>query len=601
MRFQSRAGLAVLGLLLLLLLIRTVPVHSGTLSAPATSPWRELPFEQIECSPETATDNRQASDEVTLTLVGRVINTQDVPIGAAEVQILVAGQVIQMAYTDTGGFYIVDLTLPPSVIEMGEIAVEISKAGFRTIRQDIDQQAVARISDCCYARLSDAVLPRILNAAFFLATTIFVVVFGVISLNLLHETIAAFLGAAAMLGISYLAGSFNTDYWIIGFHRAVDFIDLDVIFLIMTLMIVVSIIGRTGVFQWLALQAHRAAHGSAWRLAIILMVATAAMSAFLNNVTIMLLMAPITIEIALMLKINPTALLIPEALASNIGGIATLIGDPPNTIIGSYANLGFNQFLIHMGPIAVIATAALIAVVCLIYRRDYATARRSPSPALLARLEKDAQINDPVTLRRALLVVGIMLVLFFTSELFHMPPSVVGFIGATVLLVWVRPDVEEMLAEVDWTTLMFFICLFIVVGGVREVGLIQRIADLIARIAGDEPAAATQSVIWLSAMASAIVNNIPFTTAFLPIAAFLTQTIPSANNILYWSLSLGANLGGNATYIGSAPNVVAAGYLDRAGYRVTFMDWLKIGIPVTFVTILAPMVWIVVRYFWLGF
>jgi Na+/H+ antiporter NhaD/arsenite permease-like protein len=289
-------------------------------------------------------------------------------------------------------------------------------------------------------------------------------------------------------------------------------------------------------------------------------------------------------------------------MASNIGGIATLIGDPPNTVIGSYADLGFNQFLIHMGPIAVISTASLLVMICWIYRRDYAAARTSPSQALLARLEKDAQITDPVTLRRALLVVGMMMALFLSSELFHMPPSVVGFAGATLLLVWVRPDVEEMLGEVDWTTLMFFICLFMVVGGVQEVGLIQRIADLIAGVAGEDLSVATQAVIWLSAVASAVVNNIPFTTAFLPITAFLTQTIPAAaNNVLYWGLSLGANLGGNATYVGSAPNVVAVGYLDRAGYRVTFIDWLKVGIPVSIVTILAPTLWIVLRYFVLDF
>lgn len=540
----------------------------------------------------------QPHDKVTLTLIGRVVSTQDTPIDDAQVQLFIDDREMGLDHTDENGYYVIELTLSSSLIEVGGVTVEISKAGFRTQRQDFGKEQVATVDDCCFARVPDIVLPRTMNQAFFLATTIFVLVFAIISINRLHETIAAFLGAAAMLGISYLIGTFNADYWIIGFERAVDFIDLDVIFLIMTLMIVVSIIGRTGLFQWLALEAYRAAHGRALRLAILLMIATATMSAFLNNVTIMLLMAPVTIEIALMLEIKPAALLIPEALASNIGGIATLIGDPPNTIIGSYAELGFNQFLMHMGPIAVIATFLLVIVICIIYRKDYAQTRETPSPALLARLEKDARITDPVTLRRALLVVGLMLILFFISELFHMPPSVVGFIGAALLLVWVRPNVEEMLSEVDWTTLMFFICLFIVVGGVQEVGLIQWIADSIADIAGDDLFVAALAVIWLSAVASAIVNNIPFTTAFLPIAAFLSQTIPGAsNNVLYWSLSLGANLGGNATFVGSAPNVVAAGYLERAGSRVSFMDWLKVGVPVTIVTILVPTLWIALRYF----
>jgi Na+/H+ antiporter NhaD/arsenite permease-like protein len=589
MRVRNWVGPVILFFLLLLLLVRAVPARSHILEVPSVLGTNLSYF------------NSLAQEELTLTLVGRVVNTQDLPIEEADVRVFIGDRELGNDRTDEDGFYVVECTSPSSLVETSEVTVEISKAGFRPLSRSFTREQITGVDDCCLARLPDVVLPRIFNPAFFLATAIFILVFAIISLNRLHETIAAFFGAAAMLGISYLVGTLDVDYWIIGFKRAVDFIDLDVIFLIMTLMIVVSIVGRTGVFQWLALEAYRAARGSAWRLAIILMTVTAAMSAFLNNVTIMLLMAPITIEIALMLEINPTALLIPEALASNIGGIATLIGDPPNTIIGSYAGLGFNQFLIHMGPIAIIATITLIAIICVIYRRDYAKARKTPSPALLERLEQDARITDPVTLMRALLVIGLMLVLFFTSELFHMPPSVVGFVGAAILLVWVRPNVDEMLGEVDWTTLMFFICLFIVVGGVEEVGLIQWIAESIADIAGDNLFVAAQSVIWLSAVASAIVNNIPFTTAFLPIAAFLTQAIPGSGNVLYWSLSLGANLGGNATYVGSAPNVVAAGYLERAGSRVTFLDWFKVGLPVTFVTILVPTLWIIVRYFWLKF
>ena len=494
------------------------------------------------------------------------------------------------------------MTLPRSLLESETLSIEVSKPSFRPTRQEIARREIACAEDHCHARMPNVVLPRIFSPAFFIATLIFVAMFVLIAFQVLHDTVAALLGATLMLTVSYLVGVFDSDFWILGFEQAVEYIDFDVIFLIMTLMIVVSIIGRTGIFQWLALAAYRAARGSAWRLAVILMVATALMSALLNNVTIMLLMAPITIQIALMLDINPAALIIPEALASNIGGIATLIGDPPNTIIGSFANLGFNEFLVHMGPIALIAIITLIAVIYVIYRRDYAAARKTPSPALLERLEQDAQITDPVTLRRGLLVIAMMLVLFSTGEWFQMPPSVVGFIGATILLVWVRPDVEEMLSEVDWVTLLFFISLFIVVGGVQEVGLVQWLADLIAGAAGANLGMASQAIIWLSAVASPIIDNIPFTTAALPIAAFLTRTIPGAgNNVLYWSLSLGANLGGNATYIGSAPNLVAVGILDRAGYRVAFVDWLKVGIPVAFATVLATTIWLWTRYFWLKF
>ncbi len=553
----------------------------------------------------------EPTSDVLLVIVGNVIDSQDFGVGDAEVRVLVDGaeqtllddgKEVKIVHTREGGFYVIELMLPRWLVESEMLVIEARKPAYQTASRTLAPQEIICAADRCYVGPLDIVLPHVFNPAFFIATFTFVAVFVLIALQVLHDTVAAFVGATVMLGVSYLVGTFNPDFWILGFERAIEFVDFDVIFLIMSLMIVVSIIGRTGMFQWLALAAYRAARGSAWRLAVILMLATAVLSAFLNNVTIILLMAPITIEIAMVLGINPVALILPEALVSNIGGIATLIGDPPNTVIGSYAGLGFNQFLVHMMPIAVISTLVLMGVVYFFYRRDYAAVNRMPSQALLMRLEDDARITDPETLKRSLLVVGAMLVLFFTGEFFHMPPSVASLIGATVLLVWVHPDVEEMLSEVDWTTLMFFICLFIMVGGVQEVGLIRWITDLIATAAGSDLGIASQVIIWLSAAASAIVNNIPFTTAVLPIAAFLTQTVPGAGNqVLYWCLSMGANLGGNATYIGSAPNVVAVGILERAGYRVSFVDWLKIGIPVSLATVLASTVWVWVRYFWLKF
>jgi Na+/H+ antiporter NhaD/arsenite permease-like protein len=550
-------------------------------------------------------------DEVMLTVVGRVVDAQGNAVNEAEVRAFVAAdsQLLLVdnwdrdaIYTGQDGFFVLQMVLPRAVVKSESVTLQISKPSYRTIRQSLTHQDVTGAGDHYYVGVLDVVLPNVFNAAFFIATITLVAVFILIGFRVLHDTAAAFLGATVILGVSYIVGTHDPGFWIMGFERAIEFIDWDVIFLIMSLMIVVSIIGRTGVFQWLALAAYRIARGSAWRLAVILMIATALLSALLNNVTIMLLMAPITIEIALILGIKPAALIVAEALAAGIGGAGTLIGDPPNTVIGSYAGIGFDEFLIHMGPIAVLATVTLICMICVIYRRDFRGRRRNASLALLARLESDARITDPQTLKRCLLVMGMMLMLFFLGDFFKMPPSVVGFIGAAALLVWVQPDVDEMLHEVDWTTLMFFICLFIVVGAVQEVGLIQSIADLIADAAGRNLLAASLIIIGLAAVSSAIVNNIPFTTAVLPIAAFMTRTVPGAgNNVLYWSLSLGANLGGNATYIGSAPNVVAVGVLDRAGYRMTFLDWLKVGVPVTIATVFVPTVWVLIRYFFLKF
>jgi len=363
-----------------------------------------------------------------------------------------------------------------------------------------------------------------------------------------------------------------------------------------------AIMSRTGVFQWLAYQTFRLARGNAFLVAAILISITGVISAVLNDTTVMLLMTPISIQIALALNIHPAAIVVPEVLASNIGGAATLIGTPPNTIIGSYVGLSFNQFLVNMLPISVMSMVILLVMTHRLYRAEFDREGKAPSAALTAQLEAGARITDPVLLRKSLFLFGITLILFFVEDRFHMPPAVVAILGSTALLLWVQPDVSEMLREVDWTTLVFFMSLFMMVGGIQEVGLIQLIAESVKNLAGDSLLLATLLVIWVSAIASAIVANIPFTAAIVPVTVFLTQTLPGAeNNVLYWALALGAGLGGNATYIGSAPNIVAAGIMDRAGFRLKFEDFSRVGVPVTFVTVLVPTLWILIRYFWLKF
>jgi Na+/H+ antiporter NhaD/arsenite permease-like protein len=553
----------------------------------------------------------QTAGEVTLTLVGRVVNAQKLPINEAEVRVWVdgepqtliaAGEGAESIHTDAEGFFVAEMRLAADRIETGAMAVEIGKPSFRTARRDLSARDISCSTNHCHLRVPDLELARAFTPAFFIATGIFTVVFGLISFSVLHETIAAFLGAAAMLGVSYFLGSGNSDYWIIGFHRAVTFIDFDVIFLLMAMMIFMAIMSQTGVFQWLAYQTFRLARGNAFLVAAILIGITGVTSAVLNDTTVMLLMAPVSIQIALALNIHPAAIVVPEVLASNIGGAATLIGTPPNTIIGSYVGLGFNEFLAHMLPISLIGMVILLGMTRWLYRDEFGGEGEPLSEALVAQLETGARITDPGLLRKSLILFGVTLILFFIEDLFHMPPAVVAILGSTALLLWVRPNVGEMLREVDWTTLVFFMSLFMMVGGIQEVGLIQIIAESVRNFAGQSLLLAAVSIIWVAAVASAIVANIPFTAAIVPVTVFLTQTIPGAeNNVLYWALALGAGLGGNATYIGSAPNIVAVGIMDRAGYRLTFKDFSRIGVPVTFVTILVPMFWILFRYFWLDF
>jgi len=523
-------------------------------------------------------------------------------IGGKAQMLTASGQEAESIHTNAEGFYVAELTLPISLLNSKTVTVEIGKPSFRTTTQDLALQEFARAENHYHIRIPDLVLPRLLSPAFFLATAVFAVVFGLISFNVLHETIAAFLGAAAMLGISYFLGNSNAAFWIIGFERAIHFIDFDVVFLLMTMMIFMAIMSKTGIFQWLAYQTFKLARGNAFLVAAILIGITGLTSAVLNDTTVMLLMAPVSIQIALALKIHPAAIVVPEVLASNIGGAASLIGTPPNTIIGSYVGLSFNQFLVHMLPISLMGMIILLLMTRWLYRQEFDRESKAPSEALIKQLESSARITDHVLLYKSLLLFGITLILFFIEDMFHMPPAVVALIGSTALLLWVRPNVSEMLREVDWTTLVFFMSLFMMVGAVQEVGLIQIIAETVKNLAGDSLVTATLLVIWVSAVSSAIVANIPFTAAIVPVTVFLTQNIPSAeNNVLYWALALGAGLGGNATYIGSAPNIVAAGIMDRAGFRLKFQDFSRVGVPVTFVTVLVPTIWILIRYIWLNF
>ncbi|MFN2218936.1 MAG: SLC13 family permease, partial [Anaerolineae bacterium] len=295
--------------------------------------------------------------------------------------------------------------------------------------------------------------------------------------------------------------------------------------------------------------------------------------------------------------IHPLAYVIPEVLASNIGGAATLIGDPPSTIVGSHLGLSFVEYLVNMAPIAILCMIPLLGLATLLYRREFAGARERISPALVARLEADAHITDRSLLVKTGLVGAFTLVLFFTGDFFGMPPSVIALTGAAILIAWVRPDMHRMLHEVDWTTLIFFIGIFIVVGGLEESGVISWLAGRIGDMAGNSLAMATILMVWIPGIASGVVANIPFTVAALPIADYLTSTIPGAeNNVLYWALILGADLGGNATYLGSAPNIVAVGLLAAAGYRLSFGRFMRDGVPITLVTLVLATLWLLVRY-----
>ena len=434
--------------------------------------------------------------------------------------------------------------------------------------------------------------------SFFISTGIFLLVFVAISLRWMHETAAALLGAAAVWLVHYIGGTFFPALQIINFEESMTFVDWNVIWLIVGMMIFMAMFSETGAINWIAFRIFRLAKGNAWLLVIGLVILTAVLSAFLNDVTAILLIVPLSIQIAQTVGIHPFAFVIPEVLASNIGGAATIIGDPPSTIVGSHLGLGFVEYLVNMAPIAILCMIPFLIIIGILYRREISGAKEQYSPALVAQLENDALITDFPLLRKAGLVGLLMMILFFTGDIFGgIPPSVIALSGAAILVAWVRPDMHRMLHEVNWTTLIFFIGIFIIVGGLEATGVIAWTAGIIGNLAGDNIKIASVLMVWIPGVASGIVANIPFTVAALPIADFLTATISGAENmVLYWALILGADLGGNSTILGSAPNIVAVGLLGQAGYRLSFGRFMRDGVPVTIATLILATIWLLIRY-----
>lgn len=528
-------------------------------------------------------------------LVGWLMDPQGQPVRNAEVQVYVGAsdEPVASAESQGDGSFVVEL--PDRSFET--LSVEISRPHFHPQTWAAGAEELDQLREGATLRLPDITMERRITLGFWIATLTFVGMLLLIALERLHNTMAALLGAAIVLGVSFVGRPLNADLFILDFEQALQYVDFDVIFLVMGMMIVVGILETTGIFQWTAYQAYRLSRGRAWLLVIILMLLTSVASAMLDNVTTMLLMTPITLEIALVLGINPLSLILPEVLASNIGGISTLIGTPTNILIGSYADIGFGDFLVNLTPGVLLAQAALTIYVLVVYRRQYRQVSGGLSPAMLERLREDGRITKPKTLAKAGVIFILTLFLFVVGERIHLVPAVTAILGAVFMLLVVGTDVQEMLRVVDWTTLMFFIALFMVIGAIQEVGLIGMIAAGIKQSVGENLSLSLLIIIWAGALLSGAIDNIPFTAAMLPVVGYLTRTIPAASSkVLFYGLSVGAAMGGNSTLIGSSPNMVAAGITERAGYPISYMAFLKIGLPATIITVAMATIWLLIRF-----
>jgi Na+/H+ antiporter NhaD/arsenite permease-like protein len=525
-------------------------------------------------------------------ILGYIFDLQEQPVSGVEVILFDGEDQLASALTQADGRYAIEI---PNA-SLSNPYLTIGRSHFEKISLKLDEAQLELLSAGTTVVIEPITLLRHISAAFWIAAVIFVIVLILIATGTTHNTLAALMGASLLLGISYLGNPISEELFIFNFDDSISYIDWNVIFLIMGMMIFIAIVEHTGIFQWMAFFAYKISRGHMLVLLPILMLITGIASAFLDNVTTMLLMTPITVQIALAIGINPLALLMPEVMASNVIGVSTLVGTPTNILIGSYGNISFNDFLQNLTPGVILAFIGLTVYSALIYRKDLSKAQKA-SDTLMGILEERGKITQPEHLKKAGWVGAGMLILFVFGEQVHLLPSVTALIGATALLLWIRPNIEEMIEAVDWTTLVFFMTLFIVVGAIQEVGLISVIAGWIGSMVGDSLLLSMIAITWLSAILSMVIANIPFTAAMLPVVGFLSATVPGADSkVLFFCLSIGAAMGGNGTLIGASANMVTAGIAEAAGFKISYGYFLKKGFPALMITVSLAFVWMLIRF-----
>ena len=443
---------------------------------------------------------------------------------------------------------------------------------------------------------------------FWIATAIFVAAYVVIVSEKINKTKVALFGAALTLATKVLT---QHD----AFHDVDLGVDWNVIFLLISMMIMVNIMTKTGVFQYVAVKSAKIGRGEPFAIMAIFAVVTAIASAFLDNVTTVLLLAPVTLLVAKELEIDPVPYLITEALASNIGGTATLIGDPPNIMIASKAGLDFMDFIIHLTPAIIVVMAAWMLAWKVIFGKRL-TVGAAQKARILA-MDERVLIRDPALLKKSGTVLGLTILGFTLHGFLGFEPATIALLGAATLLLISGEDPQKIFEEVEWPTIFFFIGLFIIIGGTVKAGLIEVLSQKVIALTNptkDSMFMLSMVMVWFSGIASAIVDNIPFVATMNPLLAELAEKVLGPATGLtgpalythptmlpvWWALSLGACLGGNGTAIGASANVIVVGLSEKAGHKITFGRFFKYGAPVTLGTIAISMGYIYLRYYVLG-
>ena len=406
-------------------------------------------------------------------------------------------------------------------------------------------------------------LPAILTSAIFLATL------WLIFSEKLDRTITGIAGAALTVALGKLLGFYSET-------AALKSVDFNTLGLLLGMMILVALLEPTGFFQYLAVLAARLSKGRPVRLLILLGAITTILSMFLDNVTTVVLIAPVTILISEILGVNPVPYLITEALLSNTGGVATLVGDPPNVLIGSAAGLSFDDFLIHSLPIVLVAWFAVLFLLRYLFRREL-TIEPKNSKAVME-LNPTEALEDRQMAQRVLIVLAIAILAFFFHSRLHLSPAFVALTAAAVALLWVRPNMREMLERVEWSVLLFFAALFVMVGGLEAAGVLEGIVKLLENASVIPPVLFGVALIWIIGIISAFVDNVPITIAMIPVIQGLGASGMKIDP-LWWALVFGAGFGGNGSIIGSTANIVVVSLSEKTRTPITAKQWNKIGFP----------------------
>ncbi|HNV10574.1 MAG TPA: ArsB/NhaD family transporter [Propionibacteriaceae bacterium] len=421
------------------------------------------------------------------------------------------------------------------------------------------------------------------------AIVVFTVVYVLIASERVNRVAAALTGAGVILAV----GVIGPDD---AFFSQETGIDWNVIFLLFGMMVIVGVLRQTGIFEYVAIWAAKRARGRPFQVMALLCLITALASAALDNVTTVLLIAPVTLLVCEKIGVRPVPFLIAEALASNIGGTATLVGDPPNLIVASKSGLGFNDFLVNLAPIVIVMLVAFVALSRFLFRKDF-----TADPAQVAevmKLDEREAIQDRPLLVRSLLVLGLVLAGFTLHSVLHLEPSVVALLGAGLLVALSGLPPQTYLVDIEWETLLFFAGLFMLVGSLVKTGVIGHVATALVTVTGDSVPVAMMVLLWGSAVLSAVVDNIPFVATMTPVVDQLVSGNGAfaGQNGLWWALLLGADLGGNATAIGASANVVVAGIAKKSGHPISFWEFTRYGSVVALVTLAIATPYLLLRY-----